>query len=215
LLDLKGFHMTRAIVTAEAVSAVADALVAEGLEPSLVLVQSRIGGSYTTVKRYLDAWKQARAQADAADTDTPAVILAKGQEWVRSVWALAKREAQVQVQSMKEDARAQVEMLQADLAGAMAEITRLEGSEAAQAATIEAQQTQLRGLELSLIQAQALASRVPELERTLGEVRSELEAVRQQATEHAVHAGRLAGEAEALRAQVRELMAAAIRPASQ
>ena len=116
---------------------------------------------------------------------------------------------------MKEDARAQVEMLQADLAGAMAEITRLEGSEAAQAATIEAQQTQLRGLELSLIQAQALASRVPELERTLGEVRSELEAVRQQATEHAVHAGRLAGEAEALRAQVRELMAAAIRPASQ
>jgi chromosome segregation ATPase len=214
LSNLKGFHMTRAIVTAEAVSAVADALVAEGLEPSLVLVQSRIGGSYTTVKRYLDAWKQARAQADAADSDTPAVILAKGQEWARSVWALAKREAQVQVQSMKEDARAQVEMLQADLAGAMAEITRLDGSETAQAATIEAQQTQLRGLELSLIQAQALASRVPELERTLGEVRSELEAVRQQATEHAVHAGRLAGEAEALRAQVRELMAA-IRPTSQ
>lgn len=206
--------MTRAIVTAEAVSAVADALVAEGLEPSLLLVQSRIGGSYTTVKRYLDAWKQARAQADALDTDTPAVILAKGQEWARSVWALAKREAQVQVQSMKEDARAQVEALQADLVGAMAEITRLEGSETAQAATIEAQQTQLRGLELSLIQAQSLASRVPELERTLGEVRSELEAVRQQATEHAVHAGRLAGEAEALRVQVRELMAA-IRPASQ
>ena len=206
--------MTRAIVTAEAVSAVADALVAEGLEPSLVLVQSRIGGSYMTVKRYLDAWKLARAQAAAVDSDTPAVILAKGQEWARSVWALAKREAQVQVQSMKEDARAQVEILQADLAGAMAEITRLEGSEAAQAATIEAQQTQLRGLELSLIQAQSLASRVPELERTLGEVRSELEAVRQQATEHAVHAGRLAGEAEALRVQVRELMAA-IRPASQ
>lgn len=205
--------MTRAIVTAEAVSAVADALVAEGLEPSLVLVQSRIGGSYTTVKRYLDAWKLARAQAAAVDTDTPAVILAKGQEWARSVWALAKREAQVQVQSMKEDARAQVEALQADLVGAMAEITRLEGSETAQAATIEAQQTQLRGLELSLIQAQSLASRVPELERTLGEVRTELEAVRQQATEHAVHAGRLAGEAEALRAQVRELMAA-IRPAS-
>ncbi len=206
--------MTRAIVTAEAVSAVADALVAEGLEPSLLLVQSRIGGSYTTVKRYLDAWKQARAQADALDTDTPAVILAKGQEWARSVWALAKREAQVQVQSMKEDARAQVEMLQADLAGAMAEITRLEGSETAQAAMIEAQQTQLRELELSLIQAQALASRVPELERTLSEVRTELEAVRQHATEHAVQAGRLAGEAEALRVQVRELMAA-IRPASQ
>lgn len=206
--------MTRAIVTAEAVSDVADALVAEGLEPSLVLVQSRIGGSYTTVKRYLDAWKLARAQADAADGDTPAVILAKGQEWARSVWALAKREAQVQVQSMKEDARAQVEALQADLVGAMAEITRLEGSETAQAATIEAQQTQLHGLELSLIQAQALASRVPELERTLGEVRTELEAVRQQATEHAVHAGRLAGEAEALRVQMRELMVA-IRPTSQ
>lgn len=47
---------------------------------------------------------------------------------------------------------------------------------------------------------------MPELERARpGQV--ELDAARRQATDRAVEAGRLAGEAEALRGQVRELMA--------
>jgi hypothetical protein len=58
--------MARQIVTQQAVTEVADALVAEGLDPSIMAVQSRIGGgSYSTVKRYLDVWKQERAAVDA------------------------------------------------------------------------------------------------------------------------------------------------------
>lgn len=199
--------MTRSIVSLQAVTEAANDLVAQGLEPTLVLVQSRIGGSYTTVKRHLDAWKLARTQADAAETNTPAVILAKGQEFARAVWMLADRTAQSDVQSVKEEARAEVAVVRSELAGATQEIARLEAVEADQAATVEAQQVKVRELELSLAQAQALASRVPELERALAQVQVELDAARRQATDKAVEAGRLAGEAEALRGQVRELMA--------
>ena len=199
--------MTRSIVSLQAVTEAANDLVAQGLEPTLVLVQSRIGGSYTTVKRHLDAWKLARTQANAADTNTPAAILAKGQELARAVWMLADRTAQSDVQLVKEEARAEVAVVRSELAGATQEIARLEAVEADQAATVEAQQVKVRELELSLAQAQALASRVPELERTLAQVQVELDAARRQATDRAVEAGRLAGEAEALRGQVRELMA--------
>lgn len=51
--------MAKPIVTQERVNETADALVATGEEPSIITVQARIGGgSYTTIKRYLDVWKQ-------------------------------------------------------------------------------------------------------------------------------------------------------------
>ena len=201
--------MARQIVTQQAVNEVADALVAEGLDPSIMAVQSRIGGgSYSTVKRYLDAWKQERAAVGAGATDTPSAIQAKGQEFAQAVWALASREAQREAQAMKDEAKAEVAAVRADLVGATTEIARLEALENTQATTIEAQQVKLREVELSLAEVQAQARRVPELEQALAQLRLDLEASRKEATDKAVEAGRLAGEADALRAQVRELMAA-------
>ena len=201
--------MARQIVTQQAVSEVADALLAEGLDPSIVSVQSRIGGgSYSTVKRYLDAWKQARAEVHAAATDVPPAILSKGQEFAQVVWALASKAAQQEAQIIKDGARAELAAIRADLANANTEIARLESLETTQVATIEAQQAKLREVELSHADALAQARRVPELEQTLFQLRTELQVCRNDATDKAVEAGRLAGEAEALRVQVRELMVA-------
>ncbi len=201
--------MARQIVTQQAVTEIADALAAEGLDPSILAVQSRIGGgSYSTVKRYLDAWKQERAQVHAAATDTPPAIQSKGQEFAHAVWTLACAQAQRETQALKDEARAEVTAVRADLAGATSEIARLEGIESAQAAQIDAQQSKLREVELTLVDAQAQARRVPELELSLVQIRADLDASRKDASEKAVEAGRLAGEVDALRAQVRELMAA-------
>ena len=101
--------MAPPIATQKAVTEIANALVAEGLEPSIIAVQSRIGGgSYSTVKRYLDAWKQERAQMHAAARDTPPAIQAKGQEFAHSVWVLACAQAQQEAQAVKDEARAEV-----------------------------------------------------------------------------------------------------------
>lgn len=201
--------MARQIVTQQAVNEAAEGLIVEGSEPSIVAVQSRIGGgSYSTVKRCLDVWKQARAEAATAAPDTPPEVQAKGQEFARVVWALASREAQREAQQAKDEAHAEVIAVRGELAEATTEIARLEAVEAAQAATIDQQQAKVRDVELALAEAQTQARRVPELEKSLIEIRNALDASRQEATDKAVEAGRLAGEAEALRGQVRELMEA-------
>jgi chromosome segregation ATPase len=204
--------MARQIVTQHAVNEAAEALILEGSEPSILAVQSRIGGgSYSTVKRFLDVWKQERAEAATAAPDTPPEVQAKGQEFARAVWALASREAQREAQQAKDEAHAEVVAVRGELAEATTEIARLEGVESEQGVTIEQQHAKLREVELSLAEAQTQARRVAELEKSLAEIRAELDASRKEATDKAVDAGRLAGEAEALRAQVRELMAA-IKP---
>lgn len=199
--------MARQIVTQQAVTEAAEALIVEGAEPSIVAVQARIGGgSYSTVKKFLDVWKQQRAEAATAAPDTPAEVQAKGQEFARAVWALASREAQAEAQQAKDEAHAEVAAVRVELADAHNEIARLEGLEAAQAETIEQQAAKLREVELALAEAQTQARRVGELEKSLADLRAELDASRKEATDKAVEAGRVAGEAEALRAQVRELM---------
>lgn len=204
--------MARQIVTQQAVTEAAEALILEGAEPSIVAVQARIGGgSYSTVKKCLDVWKQQRAEAATAAPDTPTEVQAKGQEFARAVWALASREAQAEAQQAKDEAHAEVAAVRVELADANNEIARLEGVEAAQAETIEQQAVKLREVELALAEAQTQARRVAELEKSLADLRAELDASRKEATDKAVEAGRLAGEAEALRAQVRELMDA-IKP---
>ncbi len=204
--------MARQIVTQQAVTEAAEALIVEGAEPSIVAVQARIGGgSYSTVKKFLDVWKQQRAEAATAAPETPAEVQAKGQEFARIVWALASREAQAEAQQAKDEAQAEVAAVRVELAEATNEIARLEGVEASQAATIDQQAAKLREVELALAEAQTQARRVPELEKSLADLRAELDASRKEATDKAVEAGRLAGEAEALRAQVRELMDA-IKP---
>lgn len=204
--------MARQIVTQQAVTEAAEALIVEGAEPSIVAVQARIGGgSYSTVKKCLDVWKQQRAEAATAAPDTPAEVQAKGQEFARIVWALASREAQAEAQQAKDEAQAAVAAVRVELAEATNEIARLEGVEASQAATIDQQAAKLREVELALAEAQTQARRVAELEKSLADLRAELDASRKDATDKAVEAGRLAGEAEALRAQVRELMDA-IKP---
>ena len=204
--------MARQIVTQQAVTDAAEALIVEGAEPSIVAVQARIGGgSYSTVKKFLDVWKQQRAEAATAAPETPAEVQAKGQEFARIVWALASREAQAEAQQAKDEAQAAVAAVRVELAEATNEIARLEGVEAAQAATIDQQTAKLREVELALAEAQTQARRVAELEKSLADLRAELDASRKDATDKAVEAGRLAGEGEALRAQVRELMDA-IKP---
>ncbi len=204
--------MARQIVTQQAVTEAAEALIVEGAEPSIVAVQARIGGgSYSTVKKFLDVWKQQRAEAATAAPETPAEVQAKGQEFARIVWALASREAQAEAQQAKDEAQAAVAAVRVELAEATNEIARLEGVETAQAATIDQQAAKLREVELALAEAQTQARRVAELEKSLADLRAELDASRKDATDKAVEAGRLAGEGEALRAQVRELMDA-IKP---
>lgn len=115
--------MARAIVTPEAVAEAAAALQAAGQDVTVILVQERTGGSFTTVKRHLDAWRAAKAAPQVA---IPQEIMGAGEELLRHVWqAAAKLIAQAQAEA-EEMAQAQIGAIQAQLAEAETAITRLE-----------------------------------------------------------------------------------------
>jgi len=193
--------MARQIVTQDVVDKAAEALVAEGLEPSIVAIQARAGGgSFSTVKRYLDIWKQRRAEAAAAAPETPPPIRAKAEEFARAAWALAYEEAQQETRQAKALAAAEIAALRAELAEANTEIARLEANEVRLNAAIARNESKLRDAEVARAEFQAQANRIPEIETAL-------DGARQEVTQKAVEVGKLTGEAESLRAQLHDLMA--------
>ena len=199
--------MARPIITEDLVKRTADDMMAEGTDPSIMAVQARIGGgSFTTVKKFLDLWRSKRVAGDAATLDLPPEVAARGQEFVSATWSLAKQLAQKESQATKEAAMAEVAAVRAELSQALQEVARLEASEAQRQESIAHLETKLRESEIALAEAQAQARRTSELDQALGETRRELAASQKEATAKAVEAGRMAGEVEALRKQVQEQM---------
>lgn len=199
--------MAKPTATQELVSAAADALIDAGEEPSIISVQARLGsGSYTTVKRYLDVWKQQRARASAPEA--PPAIAEQGAAFIRELWGAAQALAEEQVAQARELARRQVEEAQKAHADAEAALEQLEAHVEEQTmALTEREQTiaQLRD-ELSQVRAElgAALARGDELQRQAQELRADLE--RQQAGGRA-EVGRLAAEMTALREQVAQILA--------
>lgn len=200
--------MSKSTATEIAVHEAADALQSAGTAPSLVNVQARTGGSYTTIQRHLKTWHEARARDAAAAPDTPTALSAKAEGFIRALWIEATAIAREEVQRLKEQHGQEVARLEADLADAKQAIEQLEALEAEQAHQIDEQGTALRERERELVEATVLARQVPDLQRALDGVRLELEAARHEVLLRAVDIGKLEGEAEALREQVKELTAA-------
>lgn len=171
--------MARQVATQEVVFSVAEALVSEGIEPSLTTVQGRTGGSYTTVKRHLEAW-EAKRKVEIASVDLPADIESRGREFVQALYAHALRDAKAAVAeplALAEAARVKAESERAD---AEAEVVRLEGVEQEQAGRIDALTQRVRELEMSTAAQEATiqekVTAVARLETQLAEARSALAA---------------------------------------
>ena len=199
----------REIASYETVCEAANVLVVEGVEPSIVAVQRRIGGgSYSTVKKHMASWAEQRAREAVSVPAIPAEVVAKTQEFGRAVWAMAAAGAQQEIQKVKESAQAEVAAVRNELMEATGVIARLEGIEAEQLTALDVSQVRLREAELKVVEAQTKAERVAELEKSLAETLAALEHFRNEARDRAVEVGTLNGEVKALRNQVRDLTVA-------
>ena len=125
---------TEAKATKEIVFDTASSLLSDGKEPSIVNVQAKIGGgSYTTIKRYLDAWNVQREISAQEGLETPSFVLERSAELGRQLWAMALRDANKQTQSVREAAESKVTAIARDLEVAHSEIRRMEELEESQA----------------------------------------------------------------------------------
>lgn len=193
--------MARAIATESAVFKAANDIFSEGNEPSVLEVRERVGGgSFSTVKQYLDAWSEHRELAKLAADSTPPEIEAKGREFAHVVWSRAFTQAQNEVDQVRKQAEINVNIIEVKLAEATVEIGRLERIEAEQNKTNRQLKVELRSTELALAESKARADRAGDLEKRL-------ENAVQDAKADAKMLGELNGENLALRAQIKALQA--------
>src|SRR6218665_2411935 len=164
--------MAKQGATEEVVFAVADALVAEGVVPSLTVVQGRTGGSYTTVKRYLEEW-EGQGKSEVGAVNLPPHIEARCRDFVQALYPHALHDAKASVAEPLALAEAARDRAEIERAGAEAEVARLESVEQEQANRIDSLIQRVRELEMSTAAQQATiqekAAAVTRLEAQLGE----------------------------------------------
>ncbi len=203
--------MAKQVATQELVFKAAAEMLTEGVEPSLLLVQAKIGGgSYTTIKRFLDQWAAQRASEAQTALDVPASVAKKGMEFARALWATASHEAQGLTLAAKLAADTKVSEISKELAFAQSEIRRLEALEEAQTQMLDGKDQELAQMKINLSDAQLQIAKAADVASRLAATEQELDAARREASTHAVNAGRLSGEAQALAGQVRDLTAALV-----
>ena len=148
--------MAKPVVTEALVFTAEGQLQAGGTEPTIITVQERIGGgSYTTIKRYLDAWKQ---QTQQPVIEVPADVTAQGMAAIQAIWTTAAQFAQEQVAHDRAEAQRQVADAQAALAAAEAAITRQEAEVEQLGVQLADQQQQIEVLTGQLTQARTEAA---------------------------------------------------------
>ena len=193
--------MAKAVVTAEAVAAAAAALGARGEEITTISVQSEIGGgSFTTVKRHLDAWRA--AQQAAPPLPAPPVVVERATEFAQVVWAAAAQLASEQIaqvraegdralaaaQAAQQEIATALDQLEAEHEQLVARFAALEQEHAAIRATLAATETARQVAEAHALEATAEGER--------------LRAALAAAQTHQVEGARREGELAALREQL-------------
>lgn len=212
--------MARAIVTEEAVRRVAQELVDAGEEPRTIRVQALIGGgSFSTVRRYLDAWRESRDGAVVANVDVPLDLAASGVEWVRTFWQQALIRASQDVNRVREEARRQVdhaELVATEAEQAVGELEAQVERQQEQIDVVQRERDAFRAecdafraeLEKARISVQVMEVRLEGQGERIADLQGQLAVQAEelaQARANLLAQAHLAGEVEALRRQVAEV----------
>jgi chromosome segregation ATPase len=195
--------MPKPIATYEAVAQTAEALLNESQDPTLIAIQERTGGSFSTIKRHLDVWTAKRQSAQAVQV--PASLAEQGTALVRDIWRATEVQANQAVNAAKIESERLVAAADQHTAEALAAIERLEHTAEAQTNAITRMQADLERYRAAATAAQtALATATAQAhtaEQRVAQLASELAQARSELTTQA----KIVGEAEALRKQVADL----------
>ena len=185
-----------ATITDDKIWAAADAIDAEGKNPTLAAVRERMGaGSYTTISESMKRWRDKKQGATAPFIEPPPDQVSEaGNTAASQIWAQAIRIAE----SRMEDARAELEKQREDL-----EKGRQEAQEFA-----ELLNKQLEGARAELEAERETSAQLKEdLAKTREETAAELASERSRVSEAQQLAATLSGRLEATHDQYNALLA--------
>jgi septal ring factor EnvC (AmiA/AmiB activator) len=202
--------MARQGISTEQVYEAAGTLLEEGTPPTVQAVRERLGsGSYTTISRYLDAWRKEHAgQAPANIPAMPEKVMGAFQQ----VWATAARVAQEDTETQRQALEAMRREMEKDRADMAAEIARLEkaleGAEHKASGLEKALETERKGRGEAQEQVTALRidharleERAKAAEGRAGELKAQVEGLQMKFAEIARQQERTGRSAEAPRPQ--------------
>ena len=209
--------MAKSVVTQERVFEVADALTERGEEPSILSVQAAIGGgSYSTVKRYLDIWKETGRQR-RVQVALPDAVVERLMGLGRDFWALLEERTAREVDQIRAGAKEDAATLEAQVRQAEQAIAKLEHDKEQVEQCVAERDAAIQGLKAEIqIQrerATAAESKSTQLEARIVDLKAELDralkhaeterqatsGARKEAQAAAVDAAALKGELAALR----------------
>jgi chromosome segregation ATPase len=199
--------MTKIIATDQKVFSIADALAAEGIEPTVILIQQRIGGSYSTVSNAFKRWIKQREES--LRSAPPSELVARGESFIRSLWQAAETHADQTVQDARHAAAVKVQAAETALAHAEDQIHKLEDEcESLKQQLAQAAASFERERVHATDQAQSRARAESEVDRCT----NALQQAGLQAQQHLVRATALEGECTALKDQLSQLLHAVRTP---
>lgn len=191
--------MPKKLVTEEMVAQVAEELRTEGAEPTTKKLKERLGaGSYTTIQRYLELWREKQTQLSTVPLPEELSELAR--RFACGAWDLASRVAAEEVNEAKQQAAAIQAAARTEIQDACAEIRRLERVVSEQEAELSERATAQQQAQIDLAQLRVEVGRISGLEAALRDCQEVL-------TVRSEEAARYRGEADALKAQLSALLA--------
>ena len=184
--------MGRPGITSEQVHEAADALVADGVAPTVVGIRTRLGGgSPNNISKWLNQWREARTELErSASPSMPTSV----ETAMRGVWVAAWKAAQEQLEGERDAMASARKAIERERAEMLAEINRLDGElEAAKAEiqqvheALDAERNAHEGTRAEVKEARAVAS---ERKARIEQQASELQEAQRQAAEAKAQAGR-------------------------
>lgn len=182
----------------------ADAMLANGIKPTMDGVRQKIGGSYSTLSKIMTEWKRDKAQEKVVQEAPPEAILSLVGRMASELWTTANAEAQLALAALRETATAENTELKTELTGIIRTADALQEKVIGLEGTIADLKSALEGassaLQESQAQLQISQAQLVQKDLRLNEMKQELAEARDSATKNS-----LRDELESLRAQLQIL----------
>ena len=182
----------------------ADAMLVNGIKPTMDGIRQKIGGSYSTLSKIMGEWKRDKAQEKVTQDAPPEAVLSLVGRMAGELWATANAEAQLSLAALRETATAESSELKTELAGIIRTADALQEKVTGLEGAIVDLKTELAGASSALQECQAqlqiAQAQLSQRDHRLEEMKQELSQARDHASRNS-----LKDEIESLRAQLQLL----------
>lgn len=164
----------RSEISPDDVFAAARRLQVDGKQVTLLQLRNELGsGSFSTIRRHLDAWRDQVRPHSLQNSQVPDSV----KKFVDQLWAEAVTIAAQEVDRVQAGANVDIAQAREDLEGALAQIQFLEENQETDQKILESMQKELESAQRKIVE---LATRNQEMEKRIGDLKEQEQILKQE-----------------------------------